>query len=80
MSEAICKGCGKPIVWGETPDGKKVPLDPKPLVYMLLAGRAFGTNLQRIERLQQDEAMVSHFATCPNANDYSTSKRQPATA
>ena len=28
-----CRGCGKPIVFGDLPTGGKVPLDPKAPVY-----------------------------------------------
>lgn len=27
---ATCKGCGKPVVWAETPDGHKQPFDREP--------------------------------------------------
>lgn len=30
---AVCRGCGKEIAWGVTPEGKRVPLDPSPPVY-----------------------------------------------
>ena len=30
---ANCRGCGKEIVWGVLPGGKKIPLDPKPPTY-----------------------------------------------
>ena len=61
---SACKGCGARIVWGLMPDGKKIPLDPKPPIYIVDEDR--GT----CRRLSQD-FMVSHFATCPNANDFS---------
>ena len=60
-----CRGCGKPILWGLTPDGKRIPLDPVPAVYHYLEG-----SCQRLP-----DAYVIHFATCKNANDYSRSNR-----
>jgi len=66
-----CKGCGKPIVWADIVDesgiitGKKVPLDPKPPVYVF-----DGNNAER-----HRSAMVSHFATCSKANDFIGSKK-----
>ena len=61
-----CKGCGAQIVWGETAEGKKIPLDPKPPVYRF---NEFG-------KLEKVDASVSHFATCPKANDFSASNRK----
>jgi len=62
-----CKGCGKEIVWGQTMDGKKIPLDPKPPVYRLAGNNEDGT--QYVSRDKQ--AMVTHFATCSAASQFS---------
>ena len=64
-----CRGCGKPIVWGLTNDNKKIPLDPAPPVYSIV------THNGQSEAVRTTLAMVSHFATCPNANDFSASKK-----
>jgi hypothetical protein len=61
-----CKGCGKTIVWGETEDGKRIPLDPKPPVY----------RFNEHGKLERVDASVTHFATCSAANDFSASKRK----
>jgi len=65
-----CKGCGKTIVWGMTEAGKKIPLDPKPPVYRVLdenpEPNAYMENVKRAQR-----CYVSHFATCPKANEFS---------
>lgn len=79
MSESLCKGCGRPIIWGETFEGKKVPLDPRAPVYTF-SGSDSGSGLRKILRLGSDEGIVSHFSTCPKANDFSASKRQPTAA
>ena len=63
-----CKGCGKEIVWGATAEGKKIPLDPRALVYTTIEMRGHK------EIVRTYLAMVSHFATCPKANDFSGSK------
>lgn len=60
-----CRGCKKPIFWGVNADGVRIPLDPRPAVYRILKD-----NL--VER--DEEAMVSHFATCPQAAQFSGSK------
>ena len=57
-----CKGCGKPIIWGTDPEGKRIPLDPRPPVYMVEpSGKC-----RRVSN-----AMVTHFATCPKAAEFS---------
>jgi len=67
MSDTFCK-CGKRIVWAVTADGKKIPLDPAPAVYEVDT-----VNPTTCERTKT--AMVSHFATCPKANDFSGSRK-----
>ena len=63
-----CRGCGKKIVWGETPEGKKIPLDPSPPTYY------YDDDSGECERTHN--IYVSHFATCPFANDFSGSKHE----
>lgn len=57
------------IVWGdmENDEGKKVrvPLDPVPAVYRIFAGD------EGIALVRDRECAVSHFATCPRADDFS---------
>ncbi len=55
--EGTCAGCKKPIVWGQLPDGTKVPLDPRPATYLILAPGADHYKIQR--------------ATCPQADAFS---------
>lgn len=63
MSAPVCTYCGVRIVWGETFDGKRIPLDPRAPVYQYAAGRAALIPLEGPEHLRT--VMVSHFATCP---------------
>lgn len=63
-----CRGCGRPVLWVTTVDGKTVPLDPSPPVYHRVwdpetdgAFWILGSNDP------EPTAMVSHFSTCPNA-------------
>lgn len=65
MRESPCKGCGKPIVWATSRDGKKIPLDPKSVVYRVTAVE----DIVWCDRVT--DVMVSHFATCKNANRFS---------
>lgn len=70
----VCKGCGKEIMWGVTPNGKKIPLDKKAPVYAVMAGQGEEPGLIQITR--DDNSFVSHFATCSKANDFSNSKKE----
>lgn len=66
---SLCK-CGKKIVWGTTALGKRIPLDPAAPVYSIVRVAD-----DRTEVCRTTLAMVSHFTTCANANDFSESTR-----
>ncbi len=72
---AICRGCGRPIVWAETSAGKNVPLDPRAVVYSVVMERGKRIAVKPTPGVFGEEFMVSHFNTCPKANDFSGSKR-----
>lgn len=59
-----CKGCDKIIVWGVTPDGKKIPLDPRADCYAVTKQRLTA------EAVRMRGMMVNHFATCPKADKF----------
>lgn len=63
----VCRGCGKSIVWAETREGGKIPLDPVPPVYHV----AFTEDGKRVISDRRRSSMVSHFATCPKASEFS---------
>jgi hypothetical protein len=65
-----CKGCGKPIVWGRDRDGKAIPLDPRPPVYLAVED-VRGCQVNRLR-----EAMVSHFVTCPKRDQFSAATKK----
>ena len=83
-----CRGCGKPVLWVAITkaDGTigKLPLDPRAPVYFV-GGRsgpdgspcATKANKDRDPLIQDPlpEAYVSHFATCPKANEFSGGRR-----
>lgn len=73
-----CRGCGKPIMWGVTEEGKKIPLDPKPPVYRVVHDRS-QDGKWTIRAIRKENCMVSHFATCPAANQFSASRKAGAT-
>lgn len=74
MNVSECKGCGKPIVWATDDKGQKIPLDPRAPVYNVLSDSP-----ATCKRSLPDTAMVSHFATCPKANDFSRTRVRTAT-
>lgn len=30
LNDSVCRGCGEEITWYETPNGKKIPMNPMP--------------------------------------------------
>lgn len=75
-TESICKGCGKKIVWGLTPEGKSIPLDPTPRVYEIDPGAEPIDGKHNVVHLPN--AAVTHFATCSQANRFSGRNRPAA--
>jgi hypothetical protein len=69
---AECKGCGKTICWGVDENGKRIPLDPVPPCYE--ADPACQAGSGKCKR--RHDVMVSHFATCKKANEFSGSKKK----
>jgi len=73
MKPTPCRGCGKPIVFAINKDtGMVIPLDPKPPVYAVVEEADGEIVCKRLEL-----AMVSHFATCSKANEFSGKNRKP---
>jgi hypothetical protein len=60
-----CAGCSKAILWAVNEDGARIPLDPVAPVYEV--------DGQVVRRTRQ--ALVSHFATCPKADQFSAGRR-----
>lgn len=67
-----CNSCEVPIIWCETTTGRRMPMDatpdPKKGTFVILNGRARTAN-------DEDRALLrplhtSHFATCPDAEDW----------
>ena len=100
---AVCRGCGRPIVWGVTADGGRIPLDPRPPVYIVTDWRQEGEVIDvrvarsgtmktiaagsaiapaagpiKVEGCAGIVALVSHFATCPKASEFSGGRKPPA--
>lgn len=84
MKTVPCKGCGRPIVWAVM-DGKRIPLDPQPAVYTVVGDGSNGTVCERDRpggnvMGQLLSHMVTHFATCPKARDFSGSSKKKEVA
>lgn len=65
---SYCQNCNRVVVIGRTPDGKKIPLDPKAVVYRLLDGVPKGKEGDEKHPLVIDRspfAMAAHEFTCP---------------
>lgn len=63
---SACKGCGKPILWAIDDAGKKQPLDTTPPTWVVIGNEKDGT-----PKVRRSAGYVSHFATCPAANQFS---------
>lgn len=63
-----CDGCGRPIIWAETEDGTRIPLDPRPAVYQAMGFLEDGAT---VKARRTKDALVSHFSVCPTANEFS---------
>jgi hypothetical protein len=69
---AQCRTCHREIVWGVTEAGKRVPLDPPEKRYIRadLMAEHYATEDDYI----MVETHVSHFATCPQADQHRKEK------
>ena len=72
-------GCGREIDWGIDPDGKRIPLTRGAPIYVV---EHFDkeSGAYAVRKVEPGSYRVSHFATCPNASNFSASapKRNPA--
>jgi hypothetical protein len=73
-----CQRCGAPMTWAVTPTGSKLPLDPEPrsdgnVIYEGGLARFISGEMRRT---YTGDRYVSHFATCPNADQFRHYKRK----
>lgn len=72
-----CRSCDAEIVWALTERGKRMPLDAEPVadgnLYLEPVARP-GDDPYRVRAAREGDPAqhrrVSHFATCPNADDH----------
>ena len=78
-----CKSCGAEIIWAETPQGKRIPVDFHPTdtgnIVLTIGGkgassvptawirRKDGFPEEVRDRCEAWRRYTSHFATCPHA-------------
>lgn len=61
-----CRSCGARIWWGLSASGKRAPIDEKPDQRLQVAG----TTAAGVPVLRSVWVWVSHFVTCPNADQH----------
>ena len=59
-----CKSCGQELLWVKSSSGKNIPLNAEPIK------KVWTENKKTQTWYFSDEAYVSHFATCPNADQF----------
>lgn len=74
-----CKSCEAPISWAITPDGRRLPIDATPStagnIRLELTGQdciahVLGAAEAQLRRNAGQTLYVSHFSTCPNADEH----------
>lgn len=80
MGMGKCRACGAPIVWVRTQAGKAMPCDAKVrwytaapngrLKFVLITGEVVAGELAEDLKNATGIGHISHFATCPNADDF----------
>lgn len=83
MKPSRCKSCGAPIEWARTKAGKSMPVDndPAPDGTIELVDLPGKPPLAIVHGQPTDEygevRYRTHFATCPQANDWRTDPKPP---
>lgn len=72
-----CRSCGTKIDWIKTITGKNMPLDPDYIQYseakqgdVLVTDGGVVYKVDHSKDLPSVKGRVSHFATCPDANNW----------
>ncbi len=78
---STCRGCGAPLDWIRTAEGRSMPVDPEPVFVIEGEGKdRFITDegevitgrraLPAEERREFPVAFVPHWKTCPSADSF----------
>ena len=62
-----CAGCGKPILFARTQDGKIMPLDQTETEIFVVAEQTGLLGERELTLIDRVRGHVTHFATCPKA-------------
>lgn len=64
---SACRACGKEIFFGITPEGRKIPLNAKPITAFIVdeSLKVNGLSLSK-----PTQVFITHFADCPAASDF----------
>jgi hypothetical protein len=73
-----CRDCDAPIVWCLTEAGKRMPVNAKPVRKVTVLVRDPQGGSTPISKSR--DHYVSHFATCPNAQQHRKRSTAPAAA
>ena len=83
---STCRSCGESIIWTTLPSGKKCPMDAEPINLALVPSPSTpcydlewdnqgkdveATKWDRAEILESTQFYISHFSTCPQAQEHS---------
>lgn len=74
---SACRSCGAPIIWAITENGKRMPLDAEPAERPTGVFRLEPSGDDLIARRPIEQVYISHFATCPNADQHRKPKPSP---
>ena len=74
MKTSKCRGCGAGIIWTQTREGRRMPVDAKGLDGFYLVHNEETTDGGTVE-VDPPSAIfrtvhLSHFVTCPKADDF----------
>lgn len=80
MRIAVCKACGKPIVWIRTIKGKSMPCDSEPVAYIETPkgkekivtrnGEVISCTFDAEPEKMTGIGYIPHWSTCPQANGF----------
>jgi hypothetical protein len=75
---AVCKGCGRALVWARGPSGAWLPLEVAQ-AYTVVAPEAHAPGMQPPDpraELVARATYISHFLTCPDRQRFSGAGRK----
>ena len=77
---SVCKACGKPIWFIQMRTGVAMPVDEQPVAFVPGAGKrkyitedgavVEGRDWKQGDETPKDFGYISHFATCPKAEQF----------